>query len=64
MAAVILVSPKAVVPPTAPVKVTAPVPTPIVKARADEALFNVPAKAMLLLVVFRVVAAPNVTASL
>ena len=58
------VSPKAVVPPTAPVKVTAPVPAPIVKARADEALFNVLAKIILLLVVFRVLAAPNVTASL
>ena len=64
VAAVILASPKAVVPPTAPVNVTAPVPAPIVKARADELLFNVFAKTILLLVVFRVLAAPNVTASL
>ena len=60
----ILVSPKAVVPPTAPVKVIEPVPALIVNARADELLFNVLAKTILLLVVFRVLAAPKVTASL
>ena len=62
--AVMLVAPNAVVPPTAPVKVTVPVPAPMVKARAEVALLRVLAKAMLLLLVFRVVAAPKVTASL
>ena len=64
VAAVMLVAPKAKVSPTVPVKVTVPVPAPIVSARADVALLSVEAKAILLLVVFKVVAAPKVTASL
>ena len=64
VAAVILVAPNASELPTVPVKVTVPEPAPMVRALAEELLFNVEAKAILLLVVFSVVAAPRVTASL
>jgi len=64
VAAVMLVAPRATVLPTVPVKVTVPVPAPMVRALAVELLFKVLAKAILLLVVFSVVLAPSVTASL
>ena len=61
--AVMLVAPSARLLPTVPVNVTVPVPAPIVKALAEVALLSVLANAILLSVVFRVVAAPKVTAS-
>ncbi len=60
--AVMLVAPKAKVPPTAPVNVTVPVPAVIVSARDELALFSVLLKVMLLSVVAKVTDAPNVTA--
>ena len=60
--AVMLVAPKAKVPPTAPVNVTVPVPAVFVSARDDVALFSVLLKLILLSVVAKVTPAPKVTA--
>ena len=57
-----LVAPNAKVPPTAPVKVTVPVPAVIVNARDDVALFKVLLNVMLLSVVANVTSAPKVAA--
>ena len=51
LVAVMLVAANANVPPTAPVKVTVPVPAVIVNARAEVKLFNVLPNVMLLFVV-------------
>ena len=66
LAAVMLVAPSANVPPTAPVKVTVPVPAVIVNARDEVTLFSVLLNVMLPLpeallsvtAVFNVVATP------
>ena len=54
VAAVIAVAPRAVEPPTAPVKVTAPVPAAMVKARLAALPLSVPPKLTSLLVVVKV----------
>ena len=60
-----MMAPRALVAPTLPVKVKAPEPALMVKARAVlELLFKVEPKATSLLVVVNVVSAPKVTASL
>ena len=62
LAAVMLVAPNAKVPPTAPVKVTVPVPTVMVNARDEVALFKVLPNVMLLSVVASVTPAPKAAA--
>ena len=64
LAAVMLVAPSApfVAPPTAPVKVTVPVPAVIVNVRAEVTLLSVPLKVMLLLPLANVTSAPKVAA--
>ena len=59
-----LVAPSANVPPTAPVKVTVPVPAVIVNARDEVTLFSVLLNVMLLLPLAKVTSAPNVAAPL
>ena len=60
--AVILTEPNARLPPTIPAKLTAPVPAFSVKFLVLVVLFNVELNAILLFVVFNVVAAPRTTA--
>ena len=62
VAAVLLTSPNARVPPTIPAKLTAPLPTLSVKFLAVVELFNVELNVILLFVVLSVVAAPSVIA--
>ena len=61
VAAVIVVVPNAPEPPTAPVKVTAPVPAVIVSVLPAALPFRVPPKPILLLVVANVVLVVNTT---
>ena len=60
VAAVMVVAPRAADPPTAPVKVTAPLPAAMVSVRVDASLLSVPPKLTSLLVVVSVVFAVKV----
>ena len=63
LVAVMLVAPNAKLPPTAPVKVTVPVPAVIVNVRVEVKLLSVLLKVMLLLPLANVTFAPKVAAS-